>query len=134
MQISAIWKKKLKPSDVSHGRKNAYFWKIQKGVPSGTPWASKSKKVKDLDQPKINGTVFKKVGKKVNFRQFLKKRKPSGFRHGSKNAYFWKIQKGGPSDPPWASKSKKTKDLDQPKKIGTTFKKVGQKRSISGNF
>ena len=94
VQISRIWKKKLKLSDVGHGRKYAYFWKIQKGVPSGIPWASKSKKVKDLDQPKINGTVFKKVGKKVNFRQFLKKRKPLGFRHGSKNAYFWKIQKG----------------------------------------
>ena len=71
---------------------------------------------------------------KVQISAIWKKLKPSKVRHGCKNAYFWKIQKGGPSDPPWASKSKKAKDLDQPKKNATTFKKVGQKRSISGDF
>ena len=50
-QIPAIWKKR-KPSEVRHGRKNAYFWKIQKGGPRGPPWASKSKKANDFDQPK----------------------------------------------------------------------------------
>ena len=60
--------------------------------------------------------------------------KPSNVRHGCKNAYFWKIQKRGPSDHPWASKSKKTKDLDQPKINAIVFKKVGKKMSISGDF
>ena len=62
-QIPAIWKKR-KPSEVRHGRKNAYFWKIQKGGPRGPPWASKSKKAKRLDQREKNGTAFKKVGQK----------------------------------------------------------------------
>ena len=63
-----------------------------------------------------------------------KKLKPSNVRHGCKNAHFWKIQKGGPNDLPWGSESKKAKDLDQPKKFATTFKKVGKKSSISGDF
>ena len=82
-QIPAIWKKR-KPSEVRHGRKNAYFWKIQKGGPRGPPWASKSKKANDFDQPKKNGTAFKKVGQKrskinlggVNFEKFKKKSTP----------------------------------------------------------
>ena len=79
-QIPAISKKR-KPSEVRHGCKNAYFWKIQKGDPSGTPWASKSKKANDLDQPEKNGTAFKKVGKKrskidlgVKFEKFFKQK------------------------------------------------------------
>ena len=67
--------------------------------------------------------------KKGQIPAISKKRKPSEVRHGRKNAYFWKIQKGGPRGPPWASKSKKANDFDQPKKNGTAFKKVGQKRS-----
>ena len=70
----------------------------------------------------------------VQISAIWKKLKPSNVRHGWKNEYFLKIQKGGPSDPPWAFKSKKPKDLDQSKKIGTTFKKVGKKRSISDDF
>ena len=81
-QIPAISKKR-KPSEVRHGCKNAYFWKIQKGDPSGTPWASKSKKANDLDQPEKNGTAFKKVGQKkvknwpggVKFENFEKTKK-----------------------------------------------------------
>ena len=62
-QIPAIWKKR-KPSEVRHGRKNAYFWKIQKGGSKGPPWASKSKKAKKLDHQEKNGTAFTKVDKK----------------------------------------------------------------------
>ena len=40
---------------------------------------------------------------------------------------FMKIQKGDPSGTPWSSKSKKAKDLAQPEKNGTDFKKVDQK-------
>ena len=82
MQISAIWKK-LKPSNVRHGCKNAYFWKIQKGGSNDPPWGSESKRAKDLDQPKKNGTTFKKVGQKkvknwpggVKFENFEKTKK-----------------------------------------------------------
>ena len=69
--------------------------------------------------------IFEKKGQ---IPAISKKRKPSEVCHGCKNAYFWKIQKEGPNDPPWGSESKRAKDLDQPKKNGTAFKKVGQKK------
>ena len=37
---------------------------------SGTTWASKSKKSKHLDQPKINGTAFKKEALSLKFEKF----------------------------------------------------------------
>ena len=61
--VKSTWIGISQPSEIHHGRKNEYFWKIQKGGARGTPWASKSKKAKDLDQPKINGIAFKKVFK-----------------------------------------------------------------------
>ena len=120
--------KKIKSSDVRHGCKYAYFWKIQKEVPSDPPWASKSQKAKDFNGPKINGSSFKKVVKRSILGRFYQKRKPSEVRHGRKNEYFLKIQKGGPSGTPWASKSKKAKDLDRPKINGAVFNKVGHKK------
>ena len=53
---------------------------------------------------------------------------------GAKTHIFEKFKKGALATPHELPNPKKTKDLDQPKKIATTFKKVGQKSSISGDF
>ena len=63
VQNPAILKKGQVP-DGRHGRKNAYFWKIQKRAPRGSPWACSCKKAKDLDRPNKNGTAFKNQGQK----------------------------------------------------------------------
>ena len=48
----------------SQAQKCIFFF--EKEGPRGTPFAFKSPKAKDLERPKINGTAFKKVDKKID--------------------------------------------------------------------